>query len=119
MRETREYTRNRRRKIVRRQKTMLFAAMLFLTIIGLSFCFSFITNADAVQTPHRYKYYTDVTVEWGDSLWDIAAEYMTEEYDSASAYVREVQKLNDIWNIHEIYSGQKLIVPYYSDEWKQ
>lgn len=118
MRETKDITIRRRRKIVRRQKAMLVFAFLFLAIVILSLCFSFITNADSAQTSHKYKYYTDVTVGYGETLWDIALEYMTEEYDSPKDYIHEVQELNDIWNTNAIYTGKKLIVPYYSEELK-
>lgn len=108
----------RRRKTVHRQKRMLALAFICLAIVAASLCFSFIVNADSAEEPHTYKYYTDVVVEPGQSLWDIALEYMSEEYDSPKEYIREVKEINSILDADQIYSGQRIVVPYYDSEFK-
>lgn len=118
MRERRAIAAARKRKAIRRQRRILLLACLCLAIIAVSLCFSFITNADSAKISHTYKYYTDITVQPGESLWDIAMDYMTEEYDSPKAYIREVQNINDIINPDSVYVGQKLIIPYFSEEYK-
>lgn len=62
-----------------------------------------------------YKYYTSIAIEPGDTLWGIASEYMTSEYDGVDEYIREVRKLNHLSD-NGICAGQYLMVPYYSDK---
>ncbi len=64
----------------------------------------------------QYKYYTNVTVSPNDTLWTIAEEYCTKEFGGMHNYIKEVCKINDIG--YDIYPGQVIIVPYYSDELK-
>ena len=68
------------------------------------------------EKPVTYKYYTEVRVERGDTLWSIADRFMTEEYISRKAYVHEVQKINNLGC--ELQYGQRILVPYYSDDMK-
>lgn len=62
-----------------------------------------------------YKYYTSISVKKGDTLWSIASEYMTAEYDSIEEYILEVKRLNHM-DGDTIYTGRYLTVPYYSVE---
>ncbi len=62
-----------------------------------------------------YKYYTSISIKKGDTLWSIASEYMTAEYDSIEEYIMEVKKLNHISG-NKIYTGKYLTIPYYSAE---
>lgn len=63
-----------------------------------------------------YKYYTNIEIQPGDTLWNLADEYL-EHYESKEAYIQEVSQLNSIRN-GKIISGQNLIMPYYSTEYK-
>ena len=65
----------------------------------------------------RYKYYTSIQIDSGMSLWEIAEEYMTEEYDSQEEYIREVKNINHLED-DLLYAGSYLCVPYYSSEYK-
>lgn len=118
MKTTRETNMTSGRRTVRRQKRLLLMAFLCLAIVIASLCFSFITNADSASRRHAYKYYTDVTVTEGQTLWDIALHYITEEYDSPKAYIKEVKDINSLLDEDQIYRGQRLVVPYYSTEFK-
>lgn len=64
-----------------------------------------------------YKYYTSIEIERGDTLWNIAEEYMTPEYGSVQEYVDEIKAVNDLGD-DEIHSGQYLMIPYFSSEIK-
>ena len=76
------------------------------------------TKSYAEETQTRYKYYTDIYIDYGDTLWDIANQYMTEEYTSIQSYIKEVCEINSMTYDDAIYYGQRLIIPYYSDEFK-
>lgn len=65
-----------------------------------------------------FKYYTGVTVEAGESLWDLAEEYMDGvHYDSRESYIAEVCSINHLADEDDITAGQLLILPYYSQEY--
>lgn len=63
-----------------------------------------------------YKYYTNIIIQPGDTLWDLADDYL-EYYESKEVYIQEVSQLNSIQN-GKIVSGQNLIMPYFSTEYK-
>ena len=65
-----------------------------------------------------YKYYTSYTVAEGDNLNALAKKNMTKEYHSSSDYIAEVVSINHLICASDIYTGQKLILPYYSTDIK-
>ncbi len=62
-----------------------------------------------------YKYYTSIVIQKGDSLWSIAEEYMTDEYDGIEEYIWEIRRVNHICG-DRIYAGQYLAIPRYMSE---
>ena len=97
--------RNRKQCMVKRY-SCLFTAILTV-------------NADQEKPKrHAYKYYTDIVIQKGESLWDIANEHMTEEYDSPKTYIKEVKSINSLTDVDKIYAGQRIVIPYYSTELK-
>ena len=64
-----------------------------------------------------YKYYTSIRIEYGDTLWDIAKETMTDEYNSTAEYVEVLKKMNSL-DSDDIQAGQYLIVAYNDTEFK-
>lgn len=62
-------------------KGLLVAVFIIGFLVFLLFQTSNIANAGTPNSV-RHKYYTSVEIESGSSLWEIAEEYMTEEYDS-------------------------------------
>ena len=73
--------------------------------------------ADSRSEAPRYKYYTSICVAPGDSLWSIAEEYMSSDYETVYDYISEVQEINHLSGDY-LRAGTKLCVPYYSDEYK-
>ena len=63
-----------------------------------------------------YKYYTDITVMPGDSLYEYSLEY-GEHYSSSTKFIDEVCNINYI-EADDIKAGMTLIIPYYSTELK-
>lgn len=61
----------------------------------------------------RYKYYKCIQIHCGDTLWNIAEENMTDDYESVNDYIVEVKKINKL-SSDQIQDGQYLTVPYYS-----
>ena len=68
--------------------------------LALTFAFlfgSFLSKAETRESDTvYYKYYTNIEIQPGDTLWDLAAEYMGGQYESRTAYVAEVRQINGL-----------------------
>ena len=95
----------------RKERRVLILAVIVLMATCLFAAFSGLHTVTATS-PDSYKYYTHLTVEEGDSLWDIAGRYMGHEYKSRAAYIKEVKEINHL-NGSCIYAGTVLVVPYF------
>ncbi len=110
MRSERAQKRKYKRDRIRRTKQIFERCLLTVCIIALlAICSSAIltkaTTSDDAETVY-YKYYTQIEIQKGDSLWSLAGEYM-----------EEVAELNQLSST-TIFEGQSLIVPYYDDIYK-
>lgn len=56
------------------------------------------------------KYYSSIMIERGDTLWSIALEHKTSEYDRVEEYIEEIRRLNHLSN-DGIYAGKYLTIP--------
>jgi len=104
----------RRQRALRRH---IFISILSLwSAIILAFCiFSIQTDAKDASEVIEIKYYTSIEVKSGDTLWTIASEYMGGHYGAKSDYIEEVMHMNALKD-ETIYTGQHLVIPYYSSE---
>lgn len=102
----------RRRRAIR--KRMLTAAAAVAAVLILSMVLSGFSGIAVTKAP-SYKYYTAVTVHRGDTLWSIASGHVSDEYASVNDYIREIKEINGM-ETSRVYYGQKLILPYYSEE---
>ena len=99
-----------------KEKNLIFiagTAALITAILAVSSIFTM--SAKAKELPSGYKYYTSIVVEKGDTLWDIANQYITPEYGDISEYIGEVKYLNQLRG-DKIHAGEYLTIPYYSDD---
>ena len=107
--------RSRRAAAKKQQVTLL--TILFVMTAAIIGCIVFgSTKAQAAPAETSYKYYTSIQVQKGDTLWNIACNYMTDEYASVNDYIEEICEINHIAD-SDIHSGQYLTIPYYSDEY--
>lgn len=106
------------KSMCRRKKSVLTICLTVCLILALAITFgSFLSKAKNKEPEVTYyKYYTNIEIRPGDTLWDLADAYL-ENYDSKEEYIREVSQLNSIKN-GKIISGQNLIMPYYFTEYK-
>lgn len=96
---------------------IVFAVAIFW--MGFITC-TFLSKADGVgreEATQRFKYIKNIEVADGDTLWDIAGEYISTEYEDRYDYIEEVCDINHLnsWNIE---AGDYLVVPYYASEYK-
>lgn len=86
------------------------ACMIFICAVSYR---SIRTNASS-----GFKYYTSVTVENGETLWDIADEYVDYNYyKNKNSYITEVQRINHLDENCCLVAGQTIILPYYSSQY--
>lgn len=117
MRSERVLLRKQRRNRIKRTKqiierVLLTICLIALFAIGSSAILTKATTTEEAQNVY-YKYYTQIEIENGDSLWEIAGRYMEHgPYETRNDYMNEVVKLNQLSNT-TIIKGQHLVVPYY------
>lgn len=116
-RELRAYKRQlRRQRRQRRRIASLLFAVCLIAICVVSY-HSLPLNAQNNTETLPLKYYTGVTVESGESLWVLADRFIDyEQYHNKEEYIKEVCSINRLDDASEIRAGQRLIFPYYSDE---
>ena len=98
----------RLRKRVRFIFTAVTAALIGCMAFGVFFV-SAHESASSDQTV--YKYYKSIEIQPGDTLWGIAEETMTSEYDSIPEYVEVLKEMNSLKS-DDIEAGQHLIIAY-------
>ena len=92
----------------------IFAALIVFSVLLFLNLTVKITAASPENIEPRSKYYTCIDIEQGDTMWDIASEYITDEYEDYNEYISEIMSINKL-STENIRSGGKLCVPYYAD----
>lgn len=116
-REYRAYKRQlRRQRELRRRMLMIVMTVCFISIGVFSYN-SFAASANTGEEEISFKYYTNVTVAYGETLWDIVDDYIDyEQYADKEVYIAEVRSINHLDSEGNIKAGQNLVLPYYSNE---
>ena len=123
MAERMEYRRNRRAAVRKQQKArqkmfvIFFLTILVMFGIGVGFG-TLLTRAEAPSSEHYHKYYANIEIQKGDTLWGIADDYMDSvHYVDRTEYLNEIMEINGMVN-SRLITGQKIIVPYFSSNIK-
>ncbi len=116
-RELRTYKRRlHRQRAIRRRCMMVLMTICLIMVCAVSY-HSIKTNAHSGEEEMYFKYYTNVTVSYGDTVWSISDEYIDyTQYQDKEAYIAEVRNINHLDEALSIKAGQNLILPYYSNE---
>lgn len=114
-RELRAYKRQqKRRKQIQRRIYTMIATICMIMVCAVSF-HGIRSVASNGENQLKFKYYTQVTVAYGETLWDLSDSYIDyEEYKDKNAYIAEVRSINHLSDENGVRAGQTLIVPYYS-----
>lgn len=114
-----QVARARREKVARQRRALLFTGLAL--VLGVILTFSVLgTNAQATgadQATESYKYYKEVYVESGDTLWSIAEQNTDGSVREISDYIEEVREINSLNKYETLKSGTYITVPYYSAEY--
>lgn len=107
----------RRQRQLRRNIMITIITAVLIVIFSIG-GFTTYSKAQDKESVVLYKYYTNIEVKYGETLWDIAETYFCEDkYKNYEHYITEVMQINGLYN-EEVSAGSYLIVPYYSSEFK-
>ena len=102
----------RREAQVRAQKWCIALTIVFALLVGVMWCTSLQIFEGEEEMVVVNKYYKTICVEAGDTLWDIAGEYVEGTDVSRQEYIEEVCRLNGLEG-DEIQAGEHIVVAYY------
>lgn len=98
---------------MKEKKNLAVSILVILSILIISITVVSKTVIASNQSVERSKVITSIQIERGDTLWDIADRYYTEEeYNDVSEYISEIKKCNGL-SSDTIHEGQYLIVPHF------
>ena len=83
----------------------LFIAVSMLILVMISNTFLGLDNASSL-TQHEYM---EIEIQTGDTLWDLAGEYMS-GYNDVRRAVYTLKEINGI-EAHELRAGRTLLIP--------
>jgi cell division protein YceG involved in septum cleavage len=83
-----------------------------ILLIGLSFVLTFVF-AERTQSSINENYLS-ITVEEGDSLWQLSKSYYSEHQLSPEEFINWVKKNNQI--DEELFAGESIIIPVKKNE---
>lgn len=117
-REYRNYKRKVRRQREIRNKIIYTVSTLVIVLAAVLSLHSITSQAQDENVEVTYKYFTNMEVEQGDSLWNIAQENIDYNfYDSIQEYVDEVIDMNNLSD-ETIVAGQSIVIPYFSNTYR-
>ena len=90
----------RKQREKRKMILLIVLTLVVIFVIGMGFG-SMITRAKEPATPDMYKYYANVEIQDGDTLWDLAKRYQTTE--------EKIKAVNGMER-EELEKGEKLIL---------
>jgi cell division protein YceG involved in septum cleavage len=97
--------------VIERKPAVFITGTIILAIMILAMGI-LSTNVSAKKIPFREKTVVSVKIEEGDTLWSIASQYITEEYQDMNTYIKEIKKTNGLFE-DTIHEGKYIIVPYF------
>ena len=100
-----------------RNRVRNLCAAVIIALDSSMTCGAFLVSAHENAGNTVYTYYKSVEIQPGDTLWDIAEDTMTSEYDSTSEYVRVLKDMNNL-SSDQIQAGMHLVIAYESPEFK-
>lgn len=119
-REFRAYKRMLRRRREQRRRLITFIATVCLVGVCVISYHSLKSSANNGSDKIALKYYTSVTVKSGETLWGIAEEYIDySQYKNKEQYIKEICSINNLEDSSAIRIGQRIVVPYFSEEFKK
>lgn len=93
-----------------------YFVMLLVFVMVLSCFFGknlVMANAEESSTVYN-RYYTDITVEQGDTLWSIAKDHYEHSGMDIRKYIEEIKQINQMVS-DNIEAGDSLTIVYFAE----
>lgn len=94
------------------RKIVGFFMLLIVSIYIISMIPTLIAYADQSQTKTRE--YMSVQIASGDTLWSIATDHYSEDWESIPEYIEVIKSCNSLVE-DDITAGCYLVIPYYKE----
>ena len=91
------------------KKTLITIVLAVIMVAAISIYGIIILNASN-SNPETQRFYTSITVQPDDTLWNIADSYASDG-ESHQQYINAVKSLNNMTD-DTIYSGQNIVIYY-------
>ena len=94
-----------------------YLVMVFICVMVLS-CFfgKTLVMANVEESSETYnRYYTELEVQSGDTLWSIAKEYSKNSGMEIREYIREIKHMNRMIS-DDLIAGDSLTIVYFADQ---
>lgn len=105
----------KRREVYIKKILICFMSVMIIACLSIGLGSNFAAaHDDTSEEPVEQKYYKSIELEYGDTLWDIAEEYMDDNYDSIYEYIDELKAINGLES-DNIQESRYLTVAYYSE----
>lgn len=98
-------------RVLSKKNIIIITIIAAALVLGI-FCIT--TTVKASTKSNRDIKVKSIIIEEGDTLWDIATENYTKEYDSINTYIKAIKECNQLTS-DTIHTGMYLIVPYYQN----
>lgn len=90
----------------------ILLSIMFLMSYRAELHESTVASACSVGMENREKVFSAILIEKNDTLWEIATEYYSYEYEDLNDYIEEIKRTNGMKD-DSITEGQYLIIPYF------
>jgi len=97
----------------RHRVLVIIVMVLFLTVLAVLLRSSFAKAAGgSADNGNSLKYYRELQISYGDSLWSIASENLDRSgHQNVEDYVQEIKSVNGLTS-DTIHAGNYLVIPY-------
>ena len=104
---------NRKAEIIVRNRKIMVAVILLITVIFGALLFTNIASANSCRPV--YTYYTSYEIQSGDSLWTIADQFMGPDYTDKQDFINNIKRINHLGD-DNITEGKFIVIEYSSYE---
>lgn len=95
-------------------KMSILGSMFVVIFAGFILGSILVRTQSCMANSREDKFFTNITVQEGDTLWEVAQEHMdTNHYSSVYEYMEELRMMNHLTS-DELYAGQNLIITYFA-----
>lgn len=103
----------RRMNRQKRRERLLILAAAAMIMIFVMIRTSSVSAKSAAGEP-KTRYYTSITIESRDTLWDIAGKYYDSARENRRDYIRTVKSMNGLTD-NTVKAGSHLVIYYWAD----